>query len=359
MKQIYLIVSTECNLHCTYCYAKGSNYHQGPPLLNKKTAEQTVNWFFQWLGKSKQGNIIFFGGEPLLNWDIILFVVKLSKKRAKARNKEIFFSITSNGTLFNKINVAFLRKHNFSILISCDSHKQEINDKIRPSRDKKSTFKKIIKGLKLLKAKDNVGIRPTISPDNSDLVGFCKYFSKFKTIKYINFAPDCLSGARNKFNYYNKALNKYLDYVLKNWNKENIVSPDAFRTFMARMRHINKIKSPCTNCGSGTDTLCVSQSGKIYYCTHFTGMKDFYLGNVFQGIDLSLKKKILSKTSFKKKKKCQACSVRYICGGGCNAVNHSLSGRVDTPIREYCKVVKHQIACSQKINDKIDALLAT
>jgi len=332
--------------------------------MDVETAKATINWFLAWLHKEKVGNICFFGGEPLLNWNTLVYTVNYLKETAHNKyRKKIDFSITTNGTLLTKDKVAFLRKHNFSILISLDSHKQEIQDQQRPSKNKASSFKQIIKGLKYFRPSDKVSLTATISARKMNIAGYLKYFSRFKCIKGFSFVAQLPSkpvSPPNKMvlNTYKASIEHYLLYLFKNWQQGNIIHPTGFEGPFPRtacLRH--KVNLSENSCSAGVEAVTVWINGDIYLCQNLVGIENFRLGGVRDGIDLKKLKKIQAEDVFKKKTRCLACNIKSLCFGGCYFINYLTTGRLDRTHPDLCDLSKFKVACGEKILDKIDALI--
>jgi len=358
---IDLNLSGKCNLRCIYCFANHGPHTEEKTLMDISNIKGAIDWLFKWMRNAEFGTIYFFGGEPLLNWKGLVFAVNYAHTLGKRKRKKISFAITTNGTLLDKEKVAFMRKHNFGILISVDSHKPKINDLLRPSADKSGSFKKILNALSLFNEKDDVGIRATITENNLDIKGYVRYFSKFKAIKNIIFSPVKSPALRYMpskkwLKLYKSAVEEYLEYLFQNWEKGNILFPDVFKNYIIDLANRKKIKQPIY-CDAGREAVAFSANGDIYFCSATIGLKKFYLGNVKDGINERYRKKLIQEADLSKKTKCQRCPVKIICGGGCPAINYKTTGKLDVPSNEACNIFKFHLKCAQKILTKIDELL--
>lgn len=361
VKLVFFNISGACNLACPYCFANHGPYKDEGGLMTPETAQKAVEWLFKWMGKTKSLQIGFFGGEPLLNWKIVEFTVDYAKKLAAKKRKKVSFKITTNGTLLNQDNIRFMRKHRFGFLISIDSHRQKVNDALRPSLDKSSAFKKVIKALSFFRTGDHVGIRASITRSNLDIKGYIQYFSNYKAIKFMWLVPTWstmpgYSPDQKVIGLYKKAMEEYLDHLFRNWEKGNIIFPHTLSEHIYKRRNLNRIKHPYF-CGAGKDVVSISPKGRIFLCPQFIGEEYFLLGDVEKGMDHSARRHLLREIALSKKKKCRNCYAKMVCGGGCHAINYASTGKVGIPDKERCELERFYLECAGRIINKVDDLL--
>ncbi|MFA4844121.1 MAG: radical SAM protein [Candidatus Margulisiibacteriota bacterium] len=360
MKNIYIYISGACNLRCHYCFARRN--HSNRQIMTTATAEATVDWFIKWLGREKEGHICFFGGEPLLNWAGLTFAVDYARQQARRLKKKISFSVTTNGTLFTREKAAFLRKHGFGILVSVDSHRPALQTRLRPACDGEDSFRPVVEGLKLFKKPAKILLRATLNSQNTDLVGYIKYFSKFPAVGDFAFVEEYPGGGaarqRRAVEAYKQAWDKYLAYIFKNWEKGNIIDPRALLGAARACRLIGKRAVPKYCCGAGENNLAVAANGDIYFCQNFVGLPKFRLGNVARGIDREKQRRWQRAATFANRKGCQKCGAKTVCQGECHYINYAATGRIDRPDSLSCEIQKYRLGLGQKLIDKIDELIA-
>lgn len=272
--------------------------------------------------KKQKGNVTFFGGEPLLNWELLQEIVRYAKDSSKGVGCRITFSLTTNGTLLDEDKVAYIRANRIATDISIDSHDESINDELRPFKSGKGSYKKILENLRLFKEGDPVGVKATIMPTNLRISDYFIYFSGIQTLKSITFCPVFAMDESGYFsdddiNQYKTELNKYVNYLVENWSKGNILNPESNHLDFIRSLALQNDGKSKNACSAASSSIVVYINGDIYPCEPLVGNHDFYLGNIFSGIEDVLRSKMIDKIIAKNKKGCMGCSARDYCGESC------------------------------------------
>ncbi|MBN1330966.1 MAG: SPASM domain-containing protein [Candidatus Heimdallarchaeota archaeon] len=359
---ITLNVIQECNLNCIYCYGDKGKYGLGGKMpLN--TAFKTVDWLIQQSKNKEDLSIGFFGGEPMLNFELIKKVVKYSTEQGKLKGKKFEYSINTNGTLLNKDAIFFFKKHKVKILVSLDGDKV-IQDGQRPFKNGKGSYDIIKENVRrLLKEIPGASCRATIVGDmcieNIDKalkeVGFNK--------SHINFVSPTLFNDKNNLPTRNlkimvDAIEKEVYELLESIKKKNIPKittlKDSGQVLSIVAQFINS-QSRLFPCGAGRGYVAISTDGGVYLCHRFVGDEYHKLGTIFSNIE---KSKYL-KSPIKREGKCLTCFSKYICGGGCYHDNLSNTGSIFEGSNDSCnfirKVVEYgaYVASELTIYDKI------
>jgi uncharacterized protein len=337
LKQICLNVTHKCNLNCDYCYGEDGSYGGSAIHMNRETAEQAVNFLMEASGDSKDCRISFFGGEPLLNFDLVKHIVQYSREQASKLNKRMVFGITTNGTLLNEHNSDFLIKEKIDVTLSFDGPK-EMQDKNRTFKSIKEQssydliYPKILKFIeKAEKNKNFYGFRATITgPGLINIRGLRDFFDNFKTNKiyydtaeYKNdISPGGLSITKDGLKIYRKEIKELADEFKIDKSKSRINS--IFSGPLKSLQKRSKKKSYCIS--PGCFYIGVSAEGDLFPCHRFVGYKDTKLGNVWDGYDKDKWLEKYSQVNIFKSKRCSACWIRFFCGGMCPATNHFLGG---------------------------------
>jgi uncharacterized protein len=343
-----LNVAQDCDLKCEYCFADEGTYGKGSKRMSFRVAKKAIDFL---VAKSKNKHnltICFFGGEPLLNFQVIKKVVDYTQRIRKEKNKQFRFNITTNGTKLTEKIRKFLAKHNINIIFSIDGPK-DIHDKMRRFRNGKGSYDEVSKNLlKLIDDANHLGlnfsIRSTFTRWNFDihriathLVNLgCKDISIEPAItkhKNLEIRKSDLQALKEE---YMKFAKIYIDEI-KNGN---------YYSFF-HFRHVMDQTTVATRyfnqCGAGNGYLAISSDGEIFPCHRFVGNDDFLMGNIFDGkIDKSLNDKFRN-AHVNKKKKCLKCWARYICGGGCHAYAIEYNNNILVPFNIECELMKHRI----------------
>ena len=347
--QICLNVSQTCNLNCVYCYGDDGEYGRRG-LMKSDIAFKAVDWLIKFSGNKKTIIITFFGGEPLLNFNLIKKVVEYAKGKAPLFNKKVLFTITTNGCFLDNRVIDFLNQENFSIVVSCDGDlkAQQIN---RPFKSAIGSHKIIENNIANLissrKLKTNTSARITVTKQNADLQTQVAYLSKlgFKKVNWAEAIFSSESSMQEQFKLtsddYNEIL-EYFDYLADT----TIVAikkreyPSDTRLIPHIIRLHNKTKRYFF-CGVGRGIVGISIDGDIYPCHRFVGNDDYKIGNV--KLENALEYKSTLNLGVKNNI-CSACWARYFCGGGCvHEYTYSANSEQNIPSEEGCNLIKKSV----------------
>jgi len=335
-KSIMLYLTNNCNLQCPYCFVEKDTRD-----MDFKIAKNTVDFLLSQGKGSRSFNINFFGGEPLLKFNLIKEIIQYSKKESKKYDKEITFGITTNGSLFTKEIVDYFWENNVGILFSWDGDKKRIM-KVKGSK----AYKRMLNSVKLLKKKGyNLQARTTVSPHDLRMVDFVKYILKIG-FNGISFCP--MTGSKDwNQEETDEAYMKLADYYIEQTRKGKV--PELSYIEKDLLISIGLRKPSSRPCGAGKGLLAVTVDGKILPCQHpETWEKNHILGDVFdKKIDKDIRKPFLNYTrdDFLG---CESCIARAHCIGACLHCNYDENKDILNPWKGGCiwtraryKAVKH------------------
>lgn len=334
ISSLLLLVVQDCNLRCSYCYADGGNYqHAG--VMDIDTAKQSVDFLIKKSANENLG-ICFFGGEPLLNLDLIKEIVYYCRNKEKETNKKFGFSMTTNGTLINSEIENFIIENNIKTQISIDGGK-ETQDANRYYSGKIGSHDTVIKKTNFLRKKGLLDARATITMKELNLVHIYDY------LQSIGFRQITMSPAFNLFSAgeYDMLADAYIHFYL---NFENRIKEKKYsevknnRMFMQELTAIHNSKTRGVACGVAQNLYAIDVNGEIYPCQRFVGCEEFVLSSVFQ--DDSRQKEFLSNISIDNYTECHHCWIRNLCVGGCPHDNFSSTGDINSPYEPFCKYKK-------------------
>lgn len=329
VKSICLNICHDCNMRCIYCFAGGGNYHSERGLMSLETGKKAVDFLIENSGPRKHLEIDFFGGEPLMNLDVIKGVVTYAREREKETGKVFSFTVTTNCILLDKETIDYFNETMDNIVISIDGRKCT-HDGARRPLDEKHTYETIIKNaldVKKSRAGKSYYVRGTFTAKNLD---FSKDILALNDLGFdqISVEPVVLpesSPIAIKEEHipaikaeYEKFANEYLDRRMKDKKSIN------FFHFVVDLEDGPCIHKRMTGCGAGTEYLSIIPSGEIYPCHQYVGEKDFLLGSLDEGIKRADIREKFAETSIETKEKCLECFAKYYCGGGCMANAHKL-----------------------------------
>jgi uncharacterized protein len=377
--KIALFVSQDCNFNCVYCYGAEEEGSVGGTYgsrgkMTAATAAKAVDWLMVQSKDDEKVGIVFFGGEPFMNYPVMKQVVEYANARAKEYNKTVDYSVTTNGSLLNDEKIAFLKDNKIYPTVSMDGNR-EIQDKQRPLPNGKGTYDLTApKVRKLLKAIPTTSCRGTIFDDRDtgdaekglrDL-GFATTYLTVASPSLFDNKPDQKPTKKRFDNSCKKARREFdqIRMVLKDRDSETLRSLQETGTwakkiirFTQEFRNHEKRYFPC---GAGRHYVGVSSSGDVYPCHRLVGGKDQKLGSIF---GKKLDREVFHKTAMgvQDKNNCAKCYAKYVCAGGCHHDNLGATGHVHGPDNEMCDLTRYVVGlaavlCSQ-LTDEDKAFL--
>ena len=319
-------------------------------LMPIETAKAALDMLVQRSGTRYHLEVDLFGGEPLMNWEVVKGIVAYGRELEQKHNKHINFTITTNGLALDDEKIDYINREMFNVVISIDG-RREVHDALRVTPNRKGSYDTIVpKAQKLvsLRGDGEHYIRGTYTADNLDFTEDVKALHELG-FEQISIEPVVLKPdephAINDSNV-DRAIEEYdtlLDYVLDQ-KKEG--KPFNFFHF-----HVDLDNAPCLakralGCGAGVEYVAVAPNGEVYPCHQFVGDKDFLLGNVLEkdeNGDVPLREDIrqrFASCNIFTKEKCSKCWAKYFCSGGCAANAHKLNGSITEPPDVSCKLLK-------------------
>lgn len=350
-----LNMSQECNLACRYCYGDEGTYGGGSLRMDTEIAEKCVEFIMKYSGNNKRVNLIFFGGEPLLNFDTIIHTIDYAKIMESQSNKKVRFSMTTNGTLLTEDKLRYLMEKDVGIQISIDGPKS-FHDSIRPLKGDGSSYDQIIPNIKRLieNRPGKVTARATITREFLDLEQIITHLFSIG-FGNVHVAP-CTGNEGPLYlttKDYRKLTKQYEDYTDIFIDKFKNNEFHSFSNLIKYVRLTMSSKSPkLYACGAFRSYLGASSDGELYPCHRFVGHDEFHLGNVDGGLKSEMQKKFLRNAWIENMPKCKKCWARYLCGGSCYHDSLVATGDIYKPNPDYCKFQKRIIELAMYINHK-------
>ena len=351
VKALCLHIAHDCNLSCRYCFAEEGKYHgQATELMSYEVGKQALDFLVANSGTRRNLEVDFFGGEPLLNFDVVKRLVDYGRSLEKAKKKHFRFTLTTNGVLLNDEIMEFANREMDNVVLSVDGRK-EVNDRMRPFPKGAGSYDLIVP--KFLKFAESRGqqkyyVRGTYTKFNKDFAADVLHLADlgFKQISVepVVAKPEDAYALTEEdlpelFAEYDKLA---AEMVRRRGTEEEF----NFFHFMIDLEGGPCVYKRLSGCGSGTEYLAVTPRGDLYPCHQFVGNEPFLLGNVFEGIR---RKEIVSE--FKKnnvytKEKCRSCFARFYCSGGCAANSYNFTGTIHDAYDVGCELQKKRIECA-------------
>ena len=355
-----LFISQSCNLRCLYCYGEGGEYGE-KGFMDETTAYRAIDWLIEQSGEEKKLSLSFFGGEPLMNFQLIKKIVSFCEEKGKEHNKEFDFAITTNGTLLSDEIISYCKEKKITFLISFDGPKK-IQDYNRPSREGNfSSYDKAIPGIKrLLSEISDVNVRATIYGD-VDIQYITDFLSDFGFSSHhfvrASQSPHNKSSEKEKHFLpvekiikFHRKEGKEILRAIKKREKDKIEKLKLSRFFNNYIMRDDMARK-YFYCGIGRFYAAVSTSGDIYPCHRFVGLEEYKIGNIYSNEfsrDDHLKALVFTVD------KCIKCWARYFCGGNCVYEHMSYTGSIVEPAEETCRIMKAITETAIYVSSELD-----
>lgn len=361
VKSLCLNIAHDCNLACKYCFASQGDYGGVKrELMSFDVAKRAIDFLVASSDTRQHVEIDFFGGEPLLNWDVVKQCIEYIQEIEKTTNKIFKLTMTTNGMLLTQDKIDYLNKYNVSMVLSLDGRK-EVHNRMRPVAGKGSPSYDLISRNLVNAVKQRDGreyfVRGTFTHNNLD---FTKDVIAMSDLGFEHLSMEPVVGTEGDYvlqeedwpiidKEYDKLAHLYLERQLQGWGEK-------FNFFHFRM---DLYRGPCMakrlrGCGAGHEYMAIVPNGDIYPCHQFVGKEEYILGNVFDGLkNYDIPKKMRNTHVFTKPT-CANCWAKFFCSGGCHANNVTLGGSMDTPYEFGCRLQKKRIECAIMIQAELD-----
>jgi uncharacterized protein len=350
VKALCLHIAHDCNLACKYCFAEEGEYHGRRALMSLEVGKKALDFLIANSGNRRNLEVDFFGGEPLMNWEVVKELVRYGRSKEKEFDKNFRFTLTTNGVLLNDEVMEFVNKEMANVVLSLDGRK-EVNDRMRPFRNGKGSYDLIVpKFQKLADSRNqtNYYVRGTFTHDNLDFADDVIHFADLG-FKQMSIEP-VVGDENEKYAIKEEDLPKIMDEYDK-LAKEFIKRKKEGRGFNFFHFMIDLEQGPCvakrlSGCGSGTEYLAVTPWGDLYPCHQFVGQEEFLLGNVYEGIKKQEVCDEFKMCNVYAKEKCQKCFAKYYCSGGCAANSYKFHGSITDAYDIGCEMQRKRIECA-------------
>jgi len=353
VKALCLHIAHDCNLACRYCFAEEGEYHGRRALMSLEVGKKALDFLIANSGLRRNLEVDFFGGEPLMNWQVVKDLVAYGREQEKIHNKNFRFTLTTNGVLLDDEVMEFCNKEMGNVVLSIDGRK-EVHDFMRPFRKGAGSYDLIVpKFQKFAESRnqDNYYVRGTFTHYNLDFAADVLHLADLG-FKQISVEPVVAPPTEDY-----AIREEDLPIIFEQYDilaKEMIKRHKEGRGFNFFHFMIDLTGGPCvykrlSGCGSGTEYLAVTPWGDFYPCHQFVGNEEFLLGNVDEGIvrtDLTCDFK---KCNVYSKKECSSCFARFYCSGGCAANSYNFTGKINDVYEIGCKMQQKRIECALMI----------
>jgi len=357
VKALCLNISHHCNLKCAYCFAGGGSYNLTAAHMSINEAKAAVDFLIAKSGARKNLEIDFFGGEPLLNFDVVKETVDYARAQEKKTGKVFRFTVTTNGLNLTDDIIDYLNEEMYNVVISIDG-REDVHNAVRPDTGGGESFKKILSNALRFRKKRKQRqyyIRGTFTAKNKDFAadvlaladcGFDQVSLEPVVLPPSHPLALCEADLPVLCKQYEILAEEYL-------RRRGTDKAFEFFHFNIDLKGGPCLKKRLTGCGVGGEYLCVSPGGGIYPCHRFDGIKEYRMGSVAdkaspsKASELCLKTiNFFQKSSLLTKEHCKDCFAKYLCSGGCAANNIEYGGGIDSAHLISCELMKKRAECA-------------
>ena len=350
VKAMCLHVAHDCNLRCAYCFADEGAYHNRRELMSAETGKRAMDFLIKHSGKRRNLEVDFFGGEPLMNFNVVKEIVKYAREQEKIYNKNFRFTVTTNGVLLNDDNISYINENMSNVVLSLDGRK-ETNDRVRCRIDGSGSYDSIVpKLIRVAESRnqDNYYVRGTFTRYNLDFSKDVLHLADlgFKQTSVEPVVSDNEAPYAIREEDLPKIYEEYETLVEEYLNRRRNGNGFNFFHFM-----IDLDQGPCvikrlSGCGAGCEYLAVAPNGDIYPCHQFVGTEKYKMGNINdENLDANIRSTFESCNVYTKPK-CRECFAKFYCSGGCMANACLLNGDINEPHEISCKLQRKRVECS-------------
>ena len=350
IKAMCLHIAHDCNLRCKYCFASTGDFGTGRKLMPLEVGKAAIDFLLEKSVGRENLEVDFFGGEPLMNFDVVKEIVKYARSKEKEYNKNFRFTITTNGLLLTDDKIEYINKEMSNVVLSIDGRK-EVNDKMRVRVDGSGCYDKIVENYKKLVAgrgDKEYYVRGTYTKYNLDFAE--------DVIHLYNAGFDQISGEpvmeddSIEYAFTEADLDKiYAEYDKLVDKVAELKKEDEKFNFFHFM--IDLDQGPCVikrlrGCGSGNEYVAITPDGDIYPCHQFVGHEEYKMGNLEEHTFNENIKKEFAGCHVYSKPTCRDCWAKFYCSGGCNANNYIYNGDIHNAYELSCKIMRKRLECA-------------
>lgn len=350
VKALCLHIAHSCNLNCSYCFASQGNYHGERALMSFETGKRALDFLIENSGSRRNLEVDFFGGEPLMNFDVVKRLVAYAREIEKEHNKNFRFTLTTNGVLIDDDVIDFANREMSNVVLSLDGRK-EIHDRFRVDYAGNGSWEKIVpKFQKLVEARGDKDyyMRGTFTHANPD------FLKDIQQMLDLGFTQLSMEPVVTKSGDPSELTEEDLPIVLDQYEKlaelmlkrEKEGKPFTFYHYMIDLKGGPCIYKRISGCGSGTEYMAVTPWGDLYPCHQFVGEEKFKLGDIYNGVINKAIQNEFASCNVYAREQCRNCWAKLYCSGGCAANAYHATGSVKGVYEYGCKLFKKRMECA-------------
>ena len=350
VKALCLHVAHTCNLNCSYCFASQGKYHGDRALMSFEVGKRALDFLIEHSGHRTNLEVDFFGGEPLMNWDVVKQLVAYARTQEEPNHKKFRFTLTTNGMLIDDDVIDFANREMSNVVLSLDGRK-EIHDRLRVDYAGKGSYDRIVPRFQKLVASrggKNYYMRGTFTHANPD---FTKDVFHMADLGFTELSMEpvvCAPGDPAALTPEDLEIVKEQYEILAKdmLRREKEGKPITFYHYMLDLTGGPCVYKRISGCGSGTEYMAVTPWGDLYPCHQFVGEEKYKLGNIWDGVTNTALREDFRSCNAYARKECDDCWARLYCSGGCAANAYHATGSIRGVYEAGCELFKKRIECA-------------
>ena len=350
IKALCLHVAHTCNLNCSYCFASQGKYQGDRAIMSFEVGKRAFDFLIENSGTRRNLEVDFFGGEPLMNWDVVKQLVAYARSIEKEHNKNFRFTLTTNGLLIDDEVIDFLNKEMSNVVLSLDG-RRDVHDLFRKDYAGNGSYDRIVPKFKRLveaRGGKDYYVRGTFTHNNVDFTNDILHMADLGftelSMEPVVCAPSdpCALTAEDM----PKIFEQYEILAKEMIKRKKEGRPFTFYHYMLDLKNGPCIYKRITGCGSGTEYMAVTPWGELFPCHQFVGDPKYSLGNIYDGVtNAEIQDEFRSCNAYARPE-CAKCWARLYCSGGCAANSYHSTGSINGVYEYGCELFKKRIECA-------------
>ena len=350
VKALCLHVAHTCNLNCSYCFASQGKYHGDRALMSFEVGKRALDFLIENSGSRRNLEVDFFGGEPLMNWQVVKDLVAYARSIEEEKRKKFRFTLTTNGVLVDDDVIEFANREMHNVVMSIDG-RPEVHDRFRVDNKGRGSYEKIVpKFLDFAKRRGDRSyyVRGTYTHYNTDFTEDILHLADLGftelSMEPVVCAPDdpCALTEEDL----PKLFEQYEILAREMLKREKEGRPITFYHYMIDLQHGPCIYKRISGCGSGTEYMAVTPWGDLYPCHQFVGDEKYLMGNIWDGVTNTALRDEFKCCNVYARPECDGCWARLYCSGGCAANAYHATGSIRGVYDYGCRLFRKRMECA-------------
>ena len=350
VKALCLHVAHTCNLNCSYCFASQGKYHGERALMSFEVGKRALDFLVESSGKRTNLEVDFFGGEPLMNWQVVKDLVAYARSIEEEKHKKFRFTLTTNGVLVDDDVIEFANREMNNVVMSIDG-RPEVHDRFRVDYSGRGSYEKIVpKFLDFAKRRGDRSyyVRGTYTHYNTDFTNDIFHladlgFTELSMEPVVCTPNDPCALTEEDLP---KLFEQYEILAKEMLKREEEGRPFTFYHYMIDLTHGPCIYKRISGCGSGTEYLAVTPWGDLYPCHQFVGDEKYLMGNIWDGVTNTALRDEFKQCNVYARRECDNCWARLYCSGGCAANAYHATGSITGVYSYGCELFRKRMECA-------------